>query len=342
MGDFLYLQQLHLDQNRLEGQIPTTLGNLTNLIQLYLSSNKLTGDVPEVLQDNLVKLSDGNGLSIGWNALQVPARLSDWLQEKGNTYSADTPRFNLDTQTRAPLEFTAEYLDYVLELNWQATNTTPQTEGGYIIYQSSTGEDDSYFAIMTIDDKSVTAASIANINPAVGNWFEIRSFTNNFYIENSLHLNLNNVVSRQNSVFVESINVPPTLTVKDTSIARQISAGDTVLIVSGSDGNSEDTVSYTLVSGNDDGVFAFDNDSGMVKINALPTTAGNHSYTLIFRATDNHGLYTDIESKYDISVSTIEVPSSSGAGGINFWSLILVFGLLFRNYRFTRYTFSVK
>ena len=39
----------------LSGEIPATLGNLTNLKQLHLSSNKLSGQVPTDI-NNLIKL----------------------------------------------------------------------------------------------------------------------------------------------------------------------------------------------------------------------------------------------------------------------------------------------
>ena len=54
------LQSLVLWGNRLNGDIPSELGNLTNLFWLYLSQNELTGCIPEgfrkVQEDDLADL----------------------------------------------------------------------------------------------------------------------------------------------------------------------------------------------------------------------------------------------------------------------------------------------
>ena len=60
------VMELDLNSNRLEGEIPTELGNLTNLIELNLSGNGLSGPIPPELGNltNLTVLSfNGNGLS---------------------------------------------------------------------------------------------------------------------------------------------------------------------------------------------------------------------------------------------------------------------------------------
>ena len=46
LGDLTNLAQLSLSNNELTGEIPTELGDLTNLAQLSLFSNQLTGEIP--------------------------------------------------------------------------------------------------------------------------------------------------------------------------------------------------------------------------------------------------------------------------------------------------------
>ena len=38
---------MYLHDNQLTGEIPSEIGNLTNLTQLYLNINQLTGEIPE-------------------------------------------------------------------------------------------------------------------------------------------------------------------------------------------------------------------------------------------------------------------------------------------------------
>ncbi len=74
LGNLTNLQSLYLDSNQLTGSIPASLGNLTNLQSLYLSGNGLTGSVPAEL-GNLTNLRyfnlSYNNLTLG----SIPA----WL-----------------------------------------------------------------------------------------------------------------------------------------------------------------------------------------------------------------------------------------------------------------------
>ena len=55
LGNLTNLQLLHLDHNQLSGEIPPELGNLTNLQLLYLHYNQLSGEIPPEL-GNLTNL----------------------------------------------------------------------------------------------------------------------------------------------------------------------------------------------------------------------------------------------------------------------------------------------
>ena len=67
LGNLSNLTGLYLGENQLTGEIPTELGNLSNLRELYLGENQLTGEIPTELGNlsNLTRLYlDGNsGLS---------------------------------------------------------------------------------------------------------------------------------------------------------------------------------------------------------------------------------------------------------------------------------------
>ena len=65
--------ELHLSGNNLEGEIPSSLGDLPSLTELVLLDNELTGEIPTDLS-NLTRLRI---LDIGWNQLTgpIPAEL---------------------------------------------------------------------------------------------------------------------------------------------------------------------------------------------------------------------------------------------------------------------------
>ncbi len=68
------MEWLDFSHNELTGEIPSELGNLSNLEELYLSHNELTGEIPS----ELGKLSNLEELYLGGNELIgcVPEGLS--------------------------------------------------------------------------------------------------------------------------------------------------------------------------------------------------------------------------------------------------------------------------
>ncbi len=89
-----HVTKLRLDANRLTGNIPTELGNLTQLIDLELEQNQLNGSIPAQL-GNLTQLT---WLGLGRNQLSgsIPAELGNlaqltWLGLCGNQLSGSIP-----------------------------------------------------------------------------------------------------------------------------------------------------------------------------------------------------------------------------------------------------------
>ena len=69
IGNLTNLTYLHLSVNQLTGSIPSEIGNLTNLIQLQLQYNQLTGEIPQAVCDliesnplNMNFILNGNNL----------------------------------------------------------------------------------------------------------------------------------------------------------------------------------------------------------------------------------------------------------------------------------------
>ena len=100
LGNLTNLETLKLDRNELSGEIPSELGNLTNLETLKLSWHELSGEIPSEL-GNLTNLEtlwlDGNPWS--WpNALsgEIPSELGNltnlkYLSLKLNALSGEIP-----------------------------------------------------------------------------------------------------------------------------------------------------------------------------------------------------------------------------------------------------------
>ncbi len=68
IGNLTNLTGLDLQDNSLTGPIPESIGNLTNLTELSLWINSLTGPIPESIGD----LTNLTSLDLGWNSLTGP------------------------------------------------------------------------------------------------------------------------------------------------------------------------------------------------------------------------------------------------------------------------------
>ena len=77
LGDLTNLESLSLGSNQLSGPIPTELGDLANLESLSLGSNQLSGQIPPGLGD----LANLESLSLGSNQLSgsIPTELGDLI-----------------------------------------------------------------------------------------------------------------------------------------------------------------------------------------------------------------------------------------------------------------------
>ena len=102
------LQVLDLSGNRLNGAIPTTLGNLSNLIHLDLSGNQLSGLIPWTQVKSLTMLIH---LDLSANNLDGPIEVDNLpdlqvLALSSNNLSGPIPSTQVESLDRADL-----YLD---------------------------------------------------------------------------------------------------------------------------------------------------------------------------------------------------------------------------------------
>lgn len=76
IGDLSELSILHLSVNYLKGPLPNEIGNLTKLVQFWIYNNLLTGHIPESLIA-LTNIQLEYGLDFDWNYLNVPPNYPD-------------------------------------------------------------------------------------------------------------------------------------------------------------------------------------------------------------------------------------------------------------------------
>jgi Leucine-rich repeat (LRR) protein len=82
IGNLTNLTELVLNYNQLTGNIPPGIGNLTNLDWLLLGNNQLTGEIPESICD--LNINWGSNFSISNNQLcpPYPSCIEDYVGEQ--------------------------------------------------------------------------------------------------------------------------------------------------------------------------------------------------------------------------------------------------------------------
>ena len=84
LGNLSNLEYLDMFTNQLMGEIPAELGNLSNLEYLDLNDNQLTGKIPASFI-NLTSLYDGGGLFLNGNHLYTDSNtLREFLNNKSS------------------------------------------------------------------------------------------------------------------------------------------------------------------------------------------------------------------------------------------------------------------
>ena len=126
LGDLSNLTKLWLYRNRLTGEIPSDLGRLSNLTELWLENNQLTGEIPPEL----------GGLSNLRRLYLAPNQLSGCIPEGlRDIASNDLGQLNLPdcgsvTEPEAPTGLTATADGQTqIDLSW----TAPSDNGGATI-----------------------------------------------------------------------------------------------------------------------------------------------------------------------------------------------------------------
>ncbi len=197
LGNIPDLWQLHLQDNQLSGPIPANLGNLANVYQLFLQGNSFGNSLPSILTNLGSTSTIPLTINLDWNAVfSSDATLNTYIdQHSANPYQV--------SQTRAPTGFARLYKTTTsLMLQWDSFNTSPSTDGGYKIYQSTNPAGPFTDVVADIDRYVAPNIMISGLTEGQGYWYKIQSYT----IEHNE--NAQNVVFSSDDSVIVSKGVP--------------------------------------------------------------------------------------------------------------------------------------
>ncbi|MGE0088317.1 MAG: leucine-rich repeat domain-containing protein [Bacteroidales bacterium] len=266
IGNLTNLVYLNFNINELEGTIPVEIGNLTNLTSLYLSDNKLTGAVPNTI-GNLTNLT---ALSLGKNKLNALPDLSaitniEYLYLYNNYFTfEDFENTQLDFSTLSyvgywpqanleminPVVYVSEGSNYTISCDNITNETLSSTINQYAIYKDGVLLNN----WSTNPDFTITSFNSSNVGEYI------------FKVKNSTYPNL---TLQSDTLTLGINNAPSNISLSNTSVNENVSVGYIVGQLSTTDADSEDSFTYTFVSGN--GTNDADNASFTIDGNNLKT-----------------------------------------------------------------------
>lgn len=323
LGNIPDLWQLHLQNNQLSGAIPANLGNLANVYQLFLQGNSFGNSLPSTFTDLGSTSTIPLTINLDWNAVfSSDATLNTFIdQHSANPYQV--------SQTRAPTGFTRLFKTTTsLTLQWDSFNTSPSTDGGYKVFQSTNPAGPFTDVVADIDRYMAPNVMISGLTEGQAYWYKIVSYTST-HTANSQNV----VLSTDDSVIVSkgvpqvsagldldvdentAVNLRANGTDADGTIASyswtQLSGAPVVSPVGENSadysftaplvGVTGDTLIFEVMVTDDEGDVAFDQVHVVVRnVQALPTVnAGvdqvkdeNSLVNLTATAADSNGLIT--------------------------------------------------
>ena len=278
--------KVELDDESLSGSIPPELGNLFELTHLDLSDNSLTGSIPH----ELGWLYNLESLKLSGNSLTgcIPIVLKDVatndLSSLNQLYcqppAPGTPTAGTATLTSQPLSWTS------------AANTSKYR----VEYREGT------VGSWTVDDESITGTThtVDGLRCDTEYQFRLSAFGSGTtyaaaWSEPSEALTASTgmcvapVFDQESFVF---------------SVLETASLGTVVGVASATDPN-EDTLTYTIVSGNEDGKFAINTSTGAITVAAALDYDATPSYSLKVDVSDGSN---DASVTVEITVTDVNMP----------------------------------
>ena len=270
--------ELDLESENLTGSIPSGLSALRDLTLLDLSDNSLTGSIPEALAD-LENLED---LRLSGNSLTgcIPQGLKD-------IETNDLSSLNLPDCSPAPETPSAgTSVENSVSLSWGALTGASQYRLEYRLGSPRSWTQDDVKTWTVDTSTTTTSRTIAGLTCDAGYRFRLRAYGNGTtYAE---------AWGPPSPVLATPAGacVLPTFGAASYafSIAHDSEVGTAVGSVSASGSKGvDDTVTYAITEGNEDGTFAIGESTGEITIAAALTGLAGTTLTLTVEAEDESG-----------------------------------------------------
>ena len=261
---------LDLSDEELDGVIPGELGDLYELTVLDLSDNSLTGDIPVELGwlYNLeeVRLS-GNTLT-GCLPVDLESAATNDLSSLNLLYCQPPPPENVVVGTPG---------EYSVAVSWDAVPNTSKYQVEYY---------NEWLSDWVVDDDTITGTThtVDGLHCGREHWFQVRAYgTGSTYTA---------VWSEPSTFLSETTGECVTPVFEETEytfeLAEDASVSDAVGTVSAADPNN-DTMTYSIIGGNEDGKFAVNSTNGEITVAASLDYETIFSYTLTVEVDDGRG-----------------------------------------------------
>ena len=268
---------LNLPSNSLNGVIPSELGTLWSLTSLDLSSNSLTDSIPAEL-GHLPELAT---LRLSGNSLSgcIPAALRNVATN--DLASLALLYCDLLPMPSAPVNLSVSLAEGTFTLTWEALSGAARNEAQY---RTSDAED--WTALPEVETNSATYAPEGG--PACGTTyqFRVRAFGDGMTLRAEW-----STESGAKTYESEACNQAPDFDPDSYAftVPEDAAVDDLVDTVSATDPDEDDTVSYSITAGNEEGKFASGETSGEITVAAALDYETTSLYTLTVQADDGSG-----------------------------------------------------
>ena len=270
--------ELDLEDESLSGIIPAGLGQLRHLTLLDLSDNSLTGSIPEDLAD----LENLEELRLSGNSLTgcIPQGLKD-------IQTNDLSSLNLPDCSPAPEKPSAGTPgENSVSLSWGALTGASQYRLEYRLGSPDSWTQDGVKTWTVDTSTTTTSRTIAGLTCDAGYRFRLRAYGNGTTYAASW--------GPPSPVLATPAGpcVPPTFGAASYAFSTTENSGVGTAVgsvsASGSKG-ADDTVTYAITEGNEDGTFALDESTGEITVAVSLTGLAGTTLTLTVEAEDESG-----------------------------------------------------